>query len=166
MGTTMDTEILKLTHNDLDNFSVLINVFEEVFEWQDFSVPQRPHLQRVLQNPNFIVFVAITDNKIVGGLTAYVLGRYDSEKPSAYIYDLAVVKNQQRNGIGRLLISKLNEYCEKNGFSEVFVQAETEDIEAVKFYKATQISSELDVKHFTYSLVSKDNDEQLRTTNR
>ncbi len=162
----MDTEILKLAHNDLENFSDLIRIFEEIFEWEDFSFPQNPHLQRVLQNPNFIVFVAKTDNKIVGGLTAYVLDRYDAEKPSAYIYDIAVVKNLQRHGIGKLLISNLNDYCQKNGFSEVFVQAETEDMEAVKFYKTTPISSELDVKHFTYSLDTKDNDEQLRTTNR
>jgi aminoglycoside 3-N-acetyltransferase I len=162
----MDTEILKLNHNDLDNFSALISVFEDVFEWEVFSIPQRVYLERLLQHPNFIVFVAKSDTEVVGGLTAYVIDRYDTEKPSAYIYDIAVVTNFQRQGIGKLLIAALNDYCKTNGFSEVFVQAETADIHAVNFYKKTAISSELAVKHFTYSFASKDNDEQRRTTTR
>jgi aminoglycoside 3-N-acetyltransferase I len=147
----METEILKLTNNDIDNFLVLIKIFEEAFEWEDFLVPQRHHLQRVLQNPNFLVFVAKTDKKIIGGLTAYVLDRYDTEKPSAYIYDLAVVTKFQRLGIGKLLIATLNDFCQTNGFSEVFVQAEADDIQAVNFYKTTPYSNILNATHFSYN---------------
>ncbi len=50
-----------------------------------------------------------------------------------------------------MLITSLNDYCEKNGFNEVFVQAETADLQAVNFYKTTPISSELMATHFTYS---------------
>ncbi len=79
------------------------------------------------------------------------MDRYDTEKPFAYIYDIAVLTGFQRKGIGKLLIAGFNDYCEKNGFSEVFVQAETDDIEAVNFYRTTPISSELRATHFTYS---------------
>ncbi len=151
----MDIEIRKLNSTDIDDFSDLVIVFEEVFEWENFSFPRRPHLQRVLENSNFLAFVAKADKKLIGGLTAYILERYDTEKPSAYIYDIAVLTEQQRKGIGKLLIATLNDFCEKNGFNEVFVQAETEDSQAMNFYKTTPISSEMKATHFTYSFDSK-----------
>jgi aminoglycoside 3-N-acetyltransferase I len=147
----MSVEIIKLTPTNIDDFSDLIKVFANVFEWEDFVLPRRDHLQRLLGNPNFLVFVGKTDKQVVGGLTAHVLDRYDTEKPSAYIYDVAVITNLQRKGIGKLLIASLNDYCKQNGFDEVFVQAETDDVQAVNFYKSTPISSELNATHFTYS---------------
>jgi aminoglycoside 3-N-acetyltransferase I len=145
----MDVKIIKLTHTDIDPFTDLINVFKEVFEWS--SVPTRTHLQKVLTNPTFGVFVAKADSKLVGGLTVHILDSYETEKPSAYIYDLAVLAEYQRQGIGKSLIMAVNDYCRQQGFGEVFVQAETDDEQAMNFYRTTDISSELQATHFTYS---------------
>ena len=147
----MNLEIIKLTHSGIDDFSDLIKVFEEVFECEYFSSSDRTHLQRFLDNPNFLVFVAKTDNKLVGGLTAHILESCEAKNPSAYIYDLAVLKDLQRQGIGKLLIAFIKDYCQKNDFNELFVQAETNDNQAVNFYRTTDISDELQVAHFTYS---------------
>jgi aminoglycoside 3-N-acetyltransferase I len=145
----MDVKIIRLTHTDIDPFTDLINVFKEVFEWS--SVPTKTHLQKVLTNPTFGVFVAKADGKLVGGLTVHILDSYETEKPSAYIYDLAVLAEYQRQGIGKSLIVAVNDYCRQLGFGEVFVQAETDDEQAMNFYRTTNISSELQATHFTYS---------------
>jgi aminoglycoside 3-N-acetyltransferase I len=147
----MKIDILKLSPNDIEDFSKLISVFEKAFEWDDFSFPNISHLQKVMDNPYFLAFVAKADQKLVGGLTAHILHRYDSEKPAAYIYDIAILTEFQRKGIGKSLIATLNDYCKKEGFSEVFVQAETDDSQAVNFYRTTSINSELKATHFTYS---------------
>lgn len=147
----MNVEIQKLTKRDTDSFSELIKVFKETFEWENFSLPTNIHLQRLLKKKSFLVFTAKLDQNIIGGLTAHVLERYDLERPSAYIYDIAVLSKYQRKGIGKLLIETLNKYCEKKGFSEVFVQAETDDQQAVNFYRKTPNTSELQATHFTYS---------------
>lgn len=153
----MKIEISKLAPNDIDYFTDLIRIFEKIFEWDNFSTPKRTHLQKLISNKNLLVFVAKTNKKLLGGLTAHVLDRYDSEKASVYIYDLAVITEFQRKGIGKLLIATLNDYCKKNDFNEVFVQAETDDIQAVNFYRTTAISNELKATHFTYSF---DNDKK------
>ncbi len=147
----MNIEIERLTHKGIDDFSDLIKVFEIIFEWDNFSLPTKSHLQRLLSNESFLVFVAKKDEKVVGGLTAYILDKYDNEKSSVYIYDIAVLTEQQRKGIGKLLITTLNHYCEKNGFDEVFVQAETEDTQAINFYRTTPISKKLKATQFIYS---------------
>lgn len=54
-----------------------------------------------------------------------------------------------------MLISTLNDICRKNNLNEVFVQTETDDIQAVNFYRTTPISDELKATHFTYSFDNK-----------
>ncbi|HYH56332.1 MAG TPA: GNAT family N-acetyltransferase, partial [Anseongella sp.] len=120
----METEIKILSNDDIGDFSELIDVFEEVFEMKDFIKPDGGHLQKVLAKPNFLVLVAKAQGKVLGGLTAYILDQYYSRKPLAYIYDLAVLKNFQRKGIGKSLIGYLTDHGEKKSFDEIFVQAD------------------------------------------
>ena len=146
----MNLDILKLSDQDLDDFVGLIKVFEDVFEMENFIIPNQKHLQRVLDNQNFIVFTAKIENKVIGGLTVYVLEQYYSAKPLAYIYDLAVLTEFQRQGIGKLLMSRLTDYCKQNGFEDAYVQAETDDVQAVNFYRTTTISNEIQSTQFSY----------------
>jgi ribosomal protein S18 acetylase RimI-like enzyme len=106
-----------------------------------------------LESDSFIVFVALSGEKIVGGLTAYVLQQYYSLRPVAYIYDLAVSNNYQRQGIGKMLVADINDYCKSSGIEEVFVQADEIDKHALDFYHSTGGKAEK-VVHFTYRLNS------------
>jgi aminoglycoside 3-N-acetyltransferase I len=148
----MQTEIKILSHNDIDEFSELIDVFEDVFEMKNFSKPGDDYLHKILTKPDFFVLIAKANNKVVGGLTVYVFDQYYSKNPLAYIYDLAVLKDFQRKGIGKSLIKHLTEYCKKMGFDEVFVQADRIDDYALDFYRNTKPTNEEDVIHFYYSL--------------
>ncbi|MDQ4141666.1 MAG: GNAT family N-acetyltransferase, partial [Bacteroidota bacterium] len=123
----MEVEIKKLNSQDLDTFIELIRVFEEVFEMKNFILPDVKHLQQLLAKDSFFVFVALVNNKVVGGLTTYTLQQYYSILPLVYIYDLAVLTNYQRQGIGKMLIASLNVYCKEIGVQEVFVQADEVD---------------------------------------
>lgn len=142
----------KLADTDLDDFIKVIQIFEHVFEMEDFTAPATNHLETLLNKNDFIVFAAFVDNKIVGGLTAYVLDQYYSEKPLAYIYDLAVITPYQRRGIGTSLIADMNQYCKEKGFEEVFVQADKVDEYALEFYRSTQPTEAEQVVHFYYTL--------------
>ena len=148
----MDIEIKKLQINEIAQFVELIRLFEDVFEIKNFSIPGKKHLQDLLSKPDFFVFIAIKDNDVIGGLTAYTLHQYYSEKPLSYIYDLAVSTKHQRQGVGKKLIVAMNEYCKENGFEEVFVQADKVDEYAIDFYRSTKPTNEEDVIHFYYSL--------------
>ena len=70
---------------------------------------------------DFFVFVAVADNKVVGGLTAYTLQQYYSVSPLVFIYDIAIRTDAQRQGVGKRLISHLTNYCKDNNFEEMFV---------------------------------------------
>jgi ribosomal protein S18 acetylase RimI-like enzyme len=151
MTGNQNIEMLKLASTDLDSFIELIELFEDVFSMENFKMPDKQYLQNLLGKNDFFVFVALNENMVVGGLTAYTLLQYYSEAPLVYIYDLAVKKKFQRKGIGRLLISEITSYCKKNGMQEVFVQADKIDDYALDFYRSTGATEE-EVVHFYYPL--------------
>lgn len=141
-----------LEEGDLTKFVEVINLFVEVFEIGHFSLPTSDHLQGLLAKKDFMVFAAMFENKVVGGLTANVLDSYYSEKPLVYIYDLAVDCKYQKQGIGRELLATINKYCAHHNFEEVFVQADKADGYALDFYRSTLPTKEEEVVHFSYTL--------------
>lgn len=147
----MDIEIKKLNNNNIEEFISLIKIFEEVFEMKNFTIPDLKHIENILNKPGFIVFVAVKENQIIGGITIYTLDQYYSDKPLAYIYDLAVLTKYQRQGAGKKLIKATTDYCFEHGYEEVFVQADKIDEYAIEFYRKTSITNEEDVMHFYYT---------------
>jgi len=145
-------QIQQLAKNDLANFQKVLLLFEEVFEMENFSMPEDTHLQGLLAKPDFAVFAAFQEDQVVGALTVYVLEQYYSTKLLAYIFDLAVATQLQRQGIGKKLIAAVRQHYQALGFEEVFVQANREDTHAVNFYRKTEPSEEEDVLHFNYFL--------------
>ena len=151
--TLIMIRIKKLYRSDLPEFVQLIKVFEDVFEMKDFVMPDEGHLQRLLADDQFMVFVALDEhNRVVAGLTAYTLIQYYSVKPLVYIFDLAVQTALQRQGIGKKLIDEINKFCKEAGMEEVFVQADVIDDYALDFYRKTKPTAEEDVIHFSYRL--------------
>ena len=148
----IEISVAKLGEHDLEKFIEVIRLFEEVFEMKNFTIPPSEHLQAILAKKDFFVFAASWDNKVVGGLTAYVLEQYYAVKPLAYIHDLAVDTQYQRQGIGKKLIAAINAYCRERGFEEVFVQADKVDDYAIDFYRSTTPTEEEQVVHFYYTL--------------
>lgn len=147
----MNVEIRRLTPGEVDQFNELIHLFRDVLETDMVTKARPQHLQRLLASPDFIVFVARSDNQIVGGVTAYVLTQYHLEKPIVYLYDIAVSATCQGQGIGTKLLTQLMQYCRSLGVEELFVQADQEDTQAIDFYRATGGVAR-QVIHFEYTL--------------
>ena len=145
-------KIKRLQKEDINGFLDLVELFSNVFEMEQFSMPNRNHLQTLLDREDFLVFVVILGDKVIGGLTSYVLQQYYSEKPIAYLYDLTIDIEYQRQGIGKQLIIEVNSFFKEQGFEELFVQAEKVDQYAIDFYRKTNPSQEDQVLQFSYLL--------------
>lgn len=146
----MNYTISKLNNNQVDDFVALISIYKEVFDMPNLSVPDISHLQNLIENPNFIVLVAKMDKQIIGGLTVHLLPSYLTTKLTAYIYDVGVSQSYQRMGVGQRLIEFIINYCKENNIAEAYVEAESDDHQAVNFYLKTKYQSMLNATHFTY----------------
>jgi aminoglycoside 3-N-acetyltransferase I len=145
----MEYAFKKLGNRDLQSFKELLKVFGEAFGemavYQD-AIPSDDYLTRLLDKPDFIAIVAISENMVVGGLAAYVLKKFEQERKEIYIYDLAVSEIYRRKGIARGLINKLKNIAKEIKAYVIYVQADPGDDPALKLYESMGIKE--DVYHF------------------
>ena len=143
-------QIKHLTQEHLADFQSLVNLFNMVFE-EESKIGSETHLLKLLSNKDFIALAALTENEVVGGLTAYELPMYYSDSSEIFLYDLAVKPEYQRMGIGKGLIQSLKAHCLQQGIKEFFVMAHEEDEHAIEFYRSTGGKGE-NVINFLYEI--------------
>ncbi len=154
----MKTDEMKLAANikyrllsvsDVPVLKELLQVFGEAFEEPQTyqgAVPSDAYLASLLARDHFIALVALDGRKVVGGLAAYVLDKFEQERKEVYIYDLAIVSPYRRQGIATGLINNLKTIARERGAYVIFVQADAGDIPAIRLYES--LGTKEDVHQF------------------
>jgi aminoglycoside 3-N-acetyltransferase I len=130
-------------------FAEMVKLFNVEFENPDVDYVNAENIKTLLAKPDFVCFVALSENHVVGGITGYELKMYAQEGSTMYLYDMAVGSAYQRRGIGSKLVSELKTYCAQNGIGDMYVQADVVDDHAIAFYKSLG-GEPADVVHFTF----------------
>ncbi len=141
----MSLSYKKLEPTDLTILRELNLVFADAFGDQKTHLSNRPsdyYLTQLLSRPTFIALAALEGSRVVGGLIAYVLEKYEQERSEIYIYDLAVDEAFRRRGIARALIERLQSMAKDYGAWAIFVQADKVDTPAVRLYESMGVSEE------------------------
>jgi aminoglycoside 3-N-acetyltransferase I len=127
--------IQRLGALDIDLARTTFSVMAEVFG-EPHSPLSDSYLAALLARSDFWAFAASDSSRVVGGLTAHTLTMTRVEGAEVFLYDIAVVADHQRRGIGRALIQALRREALSQKISTVFVPVDDDDIEALQFYKA------------------------------
>src|SRR5690554_3148638 len=129
--------IRMLAPDDLTLMEDLLTTFGEVFEDMEVHGGARPdaaYLQRLLGGDHFIALVALKEGRVVGGLAAYELQKFEQARSEIYIYDLAVAAAHRREGVATALIEALKPIAAARGACVIFVQADHGDDPAIALY--------------------------------
>lgn len=129
----------QLTDISISEFKDLMILFGKVFnddKSYQSAKPKDDYIEDFLNDHNHISLIALDDNKVIGGLVAYILTKFEQERSEIYIYDLAVSDTHVRLGIATKLIENLKEIAKTQGIDSIFVQADKSDEGAVSFYKS------------------------------
>lgn len=108
--------------------------------------PSDTYLTGVLARDHIVVLVALSREKVVGGLVAYELDKLERARRELYIYDLAVAATHRRQGIATALIELLREIAAERGSWVIYVQADYGDAPAIALYE--KLGTREDVMHF------------------
>ncbi|MGB3510748.1 MAG: AAC(3)-I family aminoglycoside N-acetyltransferase [Microcoleaceae cyanobacterium] len=150
MKSIENITIQHLSEKDIKLMRELLNVFGDAFDEVDTycqAQPETDYLRKLLSRDYFIVLVALKHGEVVGGLTAYVLHKFEQERSEIYIYDLAVSAEHRRQGIAMTLIGALKNIAVDRGAYVIFVQADYGDDPAIELYRKVGGVRE-DVLHF------------------
>lgn len=149
MSNSEDFAIREMKGKDTDLFRELLGVMGRAFEEVDTYTAAQPgtaYLRKLLDSDGFIALAALQDQKVVGGLTAYELTKYEQERSEIYIYDLAVALEHRRKGVATSMIGALKAIAARRGAYVIYVQADPPDEPAVALY--TKLGTREDVYHF------------------
>jgi aminoglycoside 3-N-acetyltransferase I len=100
------------------------------------SYQLRPPIRRWLASPNAIALAAVADGRVVGGLAAYVLDKFEQERSEVLRQDLAVAERERRRGLATASIGELKAVAKQRGAYVLFVQADLGDDPAIALYES------------------------------
>lgn len=85
---------------------------------------------------NEIVYIALTENKIVGYLAGSVnIQNSYVTKSLAEVDNMFILEDYRKYGIGSKLMNEFKQYCIQNSIEELKVTASAKNSNAIKFYK-------------------------------
>lgn len=141
-----------LSGEDVGEMRAMLAMFGEAFDDRATYTQAQPddaYLKQLLSSGSFIAVAASSEAKVVGGLAAYVLPKFEQARTEVYIYDLAVDAAHRRRGIATAMIEELKRVSRAIGAYVIYVQADHGDVAAISLY--TKLGVREDVLHFDIS---------------
>ena len=98
-------------------------------------VPTNKYLHNLLSKDDFHVLVALQDDNLIGGLTAYELSMYKEEVNELFLYEIAVEPDYREIGVAKVLIAALKKLAVEKDIKEMYVGTSTDNLPAIKAYE-------------------------------
>ncbi|MEL6384974.1 MAG: AAC(3)-I family aminoglycoside N-acetyltransferase [Cyanobacteria bacterium J06626_18] len=159
MSKNVTAEIVQLGPADAQQFEAMMTLFGEAFDevatYCD-NRPSRTYMEDLLANNYFIAIAALDQGRVVGGLAAYELKKFEQERSEIYIYDLAVAASYRRQGIATAMIQELRRIGFARGAYVIFVQADYQDPPAIALYE--KLGAREQVLHFNIAVSNPEED--------
>ena len=88
---------------------------------------------KIMSNPNHIVFVAVLDSKVIGSTTLFIEPKFIPQGGKVgHIEDVVIAKEHQGTGIGEKLINFVLDYAKQNQCYKTILDC-TDDVK--QFYE-------------------------------
>ena len=90
-------------------------------------------LETYIKNGSAIVFGAVEGNELIGWVWCHRINRLNKER--LHIAEIGVKDTYHRHGVGKLLLSKIEQYGIENGVREIDLLVTKSNQAAVHFYE-------------------------------
>jgi len=160
-------ELIELSADTVSDLQAMLELFGRVFEdpaTYGKHPPSETYLKSLLQSDHFIAIAARQESRVIGGLAAYELKKFEQERSEIYIYDLAVAETHRRQGIATAMIQKIKHIAATRNAWVVYVQANQGDTPPIQLY--SKLGKREDVLHFDINPNDSSADFQINKTQR
>ena len=118
----MNFQIVRLNHSNSYLIQSLIDDF--LTSKENLSVE---HIKNVLQDDRTYLYVAITEQQIVGYCLVYKFPSIYSNHNLAYLYDIEILQEFRKKGIGSRFITTIKEQFIKDNIYELWLGTATDN---------------------------------------
>lgn len=141
----------QLSAYDVEPLKQLLEVFGVEFgaiQRHLTYTPDESHVRALLARPNIIALVAEDGERVVGGMVAYEIEKFE-KKNAIYIYDLAVASEHRGHGVVLRLVQEVRSVARERGVEDVFLQTGRGDKAAVRLHE--QFGKSEEPFHFDFN---------------
>lgn len=142
--------IKKLSSDEAHLAKQLIELFGFSAGSRHQIIASDDYIRQMLERSDFHVIIALENEKLIGGLTAYEMQMFKRETIEMFLYEIEVKESHQEKGVGKALIERLKDICLEKGIVEMFVGTEKANFPARKLYSATGGRADEDSVWFNY----------------
>jgi ribosomal protein S18 acetylase RimI-like enzyme len=94
------------------------------------------YMRRFLADDRHYFVVAYVGEEPVGFVFGYRLSRFDGKPPMVFVYEVAVVEEHRRRGIGRALIEEVKRLADEDGCRKMLVPTNRSNEAAMALYRS------------------------------
>lgn len=134
--------IRKALFKDIDDLVKLLDelfAIEEDFEFDERK--QRKGLRMLLESDNDCIMVAEHEGQVVGMCTIQTFISTAEGGDVGYVEDMIVRKDYARKGIGKKILSSIEEWGKGQGLKRIQLLADKGNSPALRFYKGSDWST-------------------------
>ena len=126
-----DITIRKATVEDSESIARLVSDLG----YQTSAVQMRRRLDAIVRNGDYDTFLACNNGEILGFIGTRIGPLYEGDEPYGQIMALAVTRDHQRHGIGRVLIETAESNLVERGARVLVVTSGNQRAHAHAFYE-------------------------------
>ncbi|HVG40009.1 MAG TPA: GNAT family N-acetyltransferase [Chitinophagaceae bacterium] len=145
-------EIVKVGKEDTAIVSTIISTLIDSSDKKE-TVPDKDYLQKFIADDRTYLLASFIDDLIVGYTLAYRFPSLYAAEYLAYLYDIEVLPQYRRKGVGRKLVEAITEILKKDGVTELWLGTAVDNVEGQALFQATgAVKSGETFNDYTYYL--------------
>lgn len=129
-------QIIRCDITKLDYVISAINQVKVKSE-EDNPYANREAINQFLNNTNNFFLAALDNENVIGYAIAYSQNRLDTLSNMMCLYEIGVLKDYRRKGVGKSLINELKQLCKKESFMKMWVPTNISNKPACALYERT-----------------------------
>ncbi len=120
----------------------LANLYKQFWNEDSCVDTMYQKYNQFLKEGSHILLSAVENNQLIGSVMGVICGElYGDCRPFLVLENMIVNKDYRNKGVGKELISKLEEIATKRNCTQVILVTETNRTDACKFYESAGYSS-------------------------
>jgi len=121
---------------DAENVAKLFDLYRQFYEQTSDITLAEEFITARIKNRQSVIFVAESDEKIVGFCQMYPTFCSVEAAPMMVLYDLFVVNAARKTGAGRALMLAAQSYAKENGFTRLDLSTAKTNVNAQALYES------------------------------
>ena len=146
----MELKINRANKNHIEGVSILFDLYRQFYKYQKDLKNSKNYIYKRIANNESIIFIGTENEKIVAFVQLYETFDSLNLSKKLVLYDLYVLEEYRKLGLGRKLMNKSRDFAMDNNFLRIELSTSIDNYSAQKLYESLDYIR--DKEYYDYNL--------------